>query len=89
MCYNLVSGDCAEELYAGNMDLNRGGDTPNTPGGITANGSAGDSNVAARDCRLHKAAFHGDVSEVEELLKSGEVDPSAPDKHGKILSWLS
>ena len=46
----------------------------------SANSSGGSDE---RDARLHKAAFHGDVSEVDDLLAQAEVNPSAPDKHGR------
>lgn len=46
---------------------------------VTTNGVSSSS-----ECRLHRAAFHGDLSEVKELLESGVVEVSAPDKHGEI-----
>ena len=36
------------------------------------------------DYRLHRAAFYGNVSEVKDLLEKENLEPSAPDKHGKI-----
>lgn len=36
------------------------------------------------DCRLHRAAFHGNVSEVRELLEARVSETSAADKHGEI-----
>ena len=33
--------------------------------------------------KLHKAAFHGDLARVTELLRSG-YNPSAQDKHGEF-----
>ena len=43
------------------------------------------ANGTSPDSRLHKAAFHGAVSQVRELLEVGQVEPCAPDKHGKRI----
>jgi hypothetical protein len=60
-------------------------------GDVAANG-VGVSSVEERDCRLHRAAFYGDVSEIEDLLGSRGVDASAPDKLGRywvvFVNWL-
>lgn len=56
-------------------------------GGACVNGEGASSAATVRDCRLHEAAFYGDVSEVKDLLDRGEVDASAPDKHGG-LPWV-
>lgn len=34
---------------------------------------------------LHKAAFHGDVDRVRELLDTVKVDPKSQDMHGKTV----
>lgn len=60
--------------------LHSANSTGSTSSGISSEG---------RDTRVHKAAFHGDVSEVEDLLARAELDPSAPDKHGNTALHIA
>ena len=34
---------------------------------------------------LHRAAFHGEISRVRELLEGEVTNPSVQDKHGELL----
>ena len=49
---------------------------------MSANGQCGE-----KDSGLHKAAFHGDLSGVVEILDRGVVGPSSQDKHGETLEY--
>lgn len=66
------------------MDSSRAKNRDAASGGASVNGEGASGVVTARDCRLHEAAFYGDLSEVNDLLDRGEVDASAPDKHGEL-----
>ncbi len=49
--------------------------------------SDGESNGLIMDSsfELHRAAFHGDVDKVRELLETRKLDPKSLDKHGTML----
>lgn len=57
--------------------------------GASADGEGSSCGVDDRECRLHKAAFLGDVPRVKHLLLKEKLEPSAPDKHGNTALHIA